>query len=257
MLLQLFTLISLIDLDESATAVQILTNIENRRYLQQPLDQDTFAAALASLLAAGHLAQSEQETIEVKYSAYGFIQELSSEVPSAGVTADGWSRLKEIEAYAAQIFVDEETWEQELAQEKEEDQERIKRERLLEKELADIHGYPYDILLQARDTKRGRTHIYVALLDDSVRRSRRLPTGSNPNLPAVYVGLTGLTPQRRFQNHKANHKAGRGYVRDYGLCLLPHLYQAYNPMPHKLAIQAEKALAEKLRLQGYTVLGGH
>jgi predicted GIY-YIG superfamily endonuclease len=257
MIYQLFILISLIDLDESATAVQIQANLENHRYLPHPLDPDIFAAALVDLLAAGHLSQSGKEMIEVEYSAYGLIQELSAKVPAASVTETGWSRLREIETYAAQIFVDEETWVQELAQEREKDHEREQQERLLEKENADIHGYPYDILLQARDTKRGRTHIYVVLLHDGVRRSRRVRSGINPARPAVYVGLTGLTPQQRFQNHKANHKAGRGYVRDHGLCLLPHLYQVYNPMPRKLAIQAEKALAEKLRLQGYTVLGGH
>jgi hypothetical protein len=68
MLLQLFILISLIDLDESATAVQIQANIEKRRYLQHLLDKDAFDAALAGLLAAGHLSQSGKEIIEVEYS---------------------------------------------------------------------------------------------------------------------------------------------------------------------------------------------
>lgn len=253
----LFILISLIDLDESATAVQISANIEERNYLRAPQLHERFNVSLAGLLSAGYLSINEEEIIEVEYSAYGYILELSADVPTAALTASGRSRLKEIEAYAAQIFVDEETWAQELAQEKDKDQEREARERLLEEENAAVHGYPYDILLEARQTKRGRTHIYVVLLDSSVRRRRRVSPGSDPTLPAVYVGLTGLSPQKRLQNHKANHKAGRGYVRDYGICLLPDLYQAYNPMPHKLAVQAEKALAEKLRLEGYTVLGGH
>lgn len=256
-MLDLFILISLIDLDESASAVQIYANIEARSYLQDPHQQDTFNASLASLLNAGHLSINEEEVIEVEYSAYGHILELSTEVPTAALTGSGRLRLKEIEAYAAQIFVDEETWAQELEDERARDKEREERERLVEEEKAAVHGYPYDILLQARQTKRGRTHIYVVLLDNSVRRRRRVSPGSDATLPAVYVGLTGLSPQKRFQNHKANRKAGRGYVRDYGICLLPDLYRAYNPMPHKLAVQAEEALAEKLRLEGYTVLGGH
>lgn len=256
-MLRLFILISLIDLNESAAAVQILANIEDQRYLRQPLDQKTFATALASLLADGYLSQSAETSIEVEYSAYGLILELQEQLNTAEVSGNGLARSREVASYAAQLFVDEETWAQELVEESEKDKERIERERLLEKEMAGVYGYPYDILLQSREKKRGRSNIYVVLLDDSVRNKRGVKIGSDPGKEAVYVGMTGLTPPKRFENHKANYKAGRGYVRDYGICLLPHLYKAYNPMPRKLAAEAEKALAEKLRLEGYTVLGGH
>ncbi len=178
-------------------------------------------------------------------------------LPDGALSAAGQRRAAEVAAYAAQVYVDEETWAGELAQERALDAERAQQALLLERENAAVYGYPYDILLQARETRRGRSKIYVVLLHESVRRKRGLRAGLNPALPAVYVGLTNLSPQRRFENHKGNRKAGRGYVRDYGICLLPDLYEAYNPMPAKLAVEAEKALAEKLRREGYMVLGGH
>ncbi len=250
-------LISLIDLDESAAAGQIQANIAARGYLRDPLAEEDFAAALANLLGEGLLAINGEGRIEVEYAAYGRILELAAEVPAGALSTAGRQRAQEVAVYAAQVFVDEETWAGELAQERALDAERAARELLLEQENAAVYGYPYDILLQARQTKRGRSKIYVVLLHGSVRHKRGLRAGLNPALPAVYVGLTNLSPQQRFQNHKANRKAGRGYVRDYGICLLPDLYEAYNPMPAKLAAEAEKALAEKLRREGYMVLGGH
>ena len=50
----------------------------------------------------------------------------------------------------------------------------------------------------------------------------------NPNYitgkPCVYVGMTGLDPDIRFDKHKAGIQSNR-YVRDYGLRLLPDLYE--------------------------------
>ncbi len=255
--LQLFILISLIDLGQSATAVNIRINLQHRCYLSQPPGRTAFEDALSDLLSTGHLTRTASGIIEVEYDAYGRILELVADLSVTALTPIGQQRSQEAAAYAAQLFVDEVTLAQEIAQEREADQKRIAAERLREEELARRHGFPYDILLQARDSRRGRTHIYVVLLDDSVRKRRGVQIGHKPNLPTLYVGLTGLSPRKRFHNHKSGHKAGRGYVRDYGICLLPHLYKVYNPMPRQLATDAEKALAEKLRREGYTVLGGH
>ena len=255
--LQLFILISLLDLDQSATAVDILINLQDRRYLSQPPGQSAFEEALSDLVYTGFVTRTASGNIEVEYAAYGRILELAAVLSPAALTPAGQQRSQEAATYAAQLFVDEETWAQELAQEQEADQERIAAERRQEEEMARQYGYPYDILLQARDSRRGRTHIYVVLLEDSVRQRRGVKIGHKPSLPTLYVGLTGLSPRKRFQNHKAGHKAGRGYVRDFGICLLPHLYEFYNPLPRQLAADAEKALAEKLRREGYTVLGGH
>ncbi len=70
--------------------------------------------------------------------------------------------------------------------------------------------------------------------------------------PCVYVGMTGLSPDVRFDKHKAGLQAGR-YVRKYGLRLLPKLYDCYNPMPYEGARDMEVELAIALREQGYGV----
>jgi hypothetical protein len=71
-----------------------------------------------------------------------------------------------------------------------------------------------------------------------------------------YVGMTGLTPEERFQNHKAGIKAAR-VVRKYGDRLVPRLYEHLNPMPYKKAQWIEGVLADSLRKRGFNVYGGH
>src|SRR6267143_1704551 len=70
--------------------------------------------------------------------------------------------------------------------------------------------------------------------------------------PAVYVGMTGLTPEERFAKHKAGIRANR-YVERFGLRLLPRLYAYANPMPYQAARDMEVELAIALREQGYAV----
>lgn len=71
-----------------------------------------------------------------------------------------------------------------------------------------------------------------------------------------YVGMTGLTPEERFQNHKAGIKAAR-VVRRFGVRLVPKLYAHLNPMTFADAVAMEARLADDLRAQGYQVFGGH
>jgi hypothetical protein len=71
-------------------------------------------------------------------------------------------------------------------------------------------------------------------------------------LPCVYVGMTGLSPDVRFDKHKAGIQASR-FVERYGLRLLPQLYECYNPMPYEGARDMEVELAIALREQGYGV----
>ena len=71
-----------------------------------------------------------------------------------------------------------------------------------------------------------------------------------------YVGMTGLSPDERFKNHKAGIKAAR-IVRKYGVRLVPKLYDHLNPMPYERAVEMEVFLAESLRKRGYLVYGGH
>jgi predicted GIY-YIG superfamily endonuclease len=73
---------------------------------------------------------------------------------------------------------------------------------------------------------------------------------------AYYVGMTGLTPEQRFHNHKHGIRAA-GVVRRFGERLVPRLYAHLNPMAYGKALAMEVDLAESLRRRGYVVYGGH
>ena len=73
--------------------------------------------------------------------------------------------------------------------------------------------------------------------------------------PCVYVGMTGLSPDVRFDKHKAGIQANR-FVQLYGERLLPKLYEVYNPMPYDAARDMEVELAIALREKGYGVWQG-
>ena len=101
-------------------------------------------------------------------------------------------------------------------------------------------------------------NVYVVLLDPKVADHpsvRRINPERDPTKPCVYVGMTGLDPAERFQNHKNGHKAA-WTVKRYGVRLLPELYACFNPMPFHAAAEMEQGLAEDLRAEGYTVYGG-
>ncbi|MCC7486728.1 MAG: hypothetical protein IT529_17280 [Burkholderiales bacterium] len=100
--------------------------------------------------------------------------------------------------------------------------------------------------------------MYVVLLAKEVwyeSRFRRCNPGHDPAKPCVYVGMTGQSPDVRFDKHKAGIKANR-YVRQYGLRLMPELYECYNPMPYEAAREMEVELAIGLREEGYGVWQG-
>ncbi|HOW65915.1 MAG TPA: hypothetical protein P5186_02480 [Candidatus Paceibacterota bacterium] len=101
--------------------------------------------------------------------------------------------------------------------------------------------------------------VYVVLLSGAIRRSRkvrRLNPEADSEKPCFYVGMTGLTPEERFANHKKGDKAS-SFVKRFGIRLLPELYAHLNPMPFEAAVQMEKDLTEDLRRCGHTVVGGH
>ena len=101
-------------------------------------------------------------------------------------------------------------------------------------------------------------NVYVVLLSKAALKDlsimRRNPE-RDPSKPAVYVGMTGLPVDHRFENHKNGYKSSR-LVRKYGVRLLPELYEHLNPMPYEHAVQMEKDLAGDLVVQGYAVVGG-
>lgn len=110
----------------------------------------------------------------------------------------------------------------------------------------------------ARIKKRVRRyhhHVYVVELSRDVLcepRFKHCNPGYDPAKPCVYVGMTGLDPDARFDKHKAGIRSNR-FVRVYGLRLLPELYEAYNPMPYEGACEMEVELAISLREKGYGV----
>ncbi|MEP6936558.1 MAG: hypothetical protein ABI871_00650 [Chthoniobacterales bacterium] len=102
-------------------------------------------------------------------------------------------------------------------------------------------------------------NVYVILLDSTAAIHRSILRNNpkrDPLKPCVYVGMTGLPPEHRFENHKHGYQAA-WVVAKYGVRLLPELYEHLNPMPYDAALQMEADLAEDLRNAGYTVTGGH
>jgi hypothetical protein len=71
--------------------------------------------------------------------------------------------------------------------------------------------------------------VYMILFDPAVPRHSSI-LGLNPNRdpakPCVYVGMTGLAVQDRFQNHKKGQKSA-WVVEKYGLRLMPELYEYF------------------------------
>jgi len=101
-------------------------------------------------------------------------------------------------------------------------------------------------------------NVYVILLDEAVAAHPsvlRLNPHRDPSKPCVYVGMTGLPVEHRFENHKHGYKSA-WTVKKYGIRLMPELFEHLNPMPYDAAAQMEKDLTEDLRAQGYTVTGG-
>ncbi len=103
--------------------------------------------------------------------------------------------------------------------------------------------------------QRARHHVYVVELDARVLddvRFRMANPGHVYGMPCLYVGMTGLDPDLRFDRHKAGIQSNR-YVFEFGLRLLPQLYAVFNPMPYRVACEMEVELALDLRGKGYAV----
>ena len=101
-------------------------------------------------------------------------------------------------------------------------------------------------------------NVYVILLDNAAAKHRsilRLNPNRDPLKPCVYVGMTGIPVDHRFENHKNGYKSA-WVVRKYGVRLILELFEHLNPMPFEAAAVMERELAEDLRAEGYTVTGG-
>ena len=103
--------------------------------------------------------------------------------------------------------------------------------------------------------RRNHYNVYVIELSKDVLLGGRFRKG-NPDYidgkPCVYVGMTGLDPDVRFDKHKAGIQSNR-CVQLFGLRLLPDLYEAYNPMSCDAARDMEVELGILLREAGFGV----
>lgn len=105
------------------------------------------------------------------------------------------------------------------------------------------------------NTSKQHHNIYVIELSPSVVRNKKFcqeNRGFNPFLPCYYVGMTGLSPEKRFENHKKHYKSSR-IAYKYGTHLVPDIYARFNPMSYAKAARMEKAMAEALRRRGHGV----
>jgi hypothetical protein len=102
---------------------------------------------------------------------------------------------------------------------------------------------------------RDHYRVYVVELSKDVltrARFRKSNPGYVAGQPCVYVGMTGVDPDVRFDKHKAGIQANR-YVKDYGLRLMPELYELYGALSYDDACALEVELAIDFREAGYGV----
>jgi hypothetical protein len=104
----------------------------------------------------------------------------------------------------------------------------------------------YEIALKIKASAKGRSNIYLVLLDFSDRSE---PYG-------VYVGMSKYSPAQRFDQHKAGIRAA-GSVLKRGIEVLtgPTMHLQYIKRSEAVLIEAH--LAECLLAAGLTVRGGH
>lgn len=105
--------------------------------------------------------------------------------------------------------------------------------------------------------RRGDYAVYVVLLDHAAGRTGRALEANPGRLaerPFLYVGMTSRHPLARYRSHLRGRKSSR-YVRRFGICLLPELFDHLNPLDRSGAAALEIDLAADLRARGYGVLG--
>jgi hypothetical protein len=105
----------------------------------------------------------------------------------------------------------------------------------------------YEVAARFEATTRGRSNLYMVLLDFSDRRGD--PHG-------VYVGMTSYAPAQRFDQHKQGLRAS-GSVLKRGLELLVGPVLHLQRMSRAEAARFEGELAGALRAAGLIVEGGH
>jgi predicted GIY-YIG superfamily endonuclease len=108
--------------------------------------------------------------------------------------------------------------------------------------------------LSSRSWARGRHSVYAIELDRAVWKHAAF-RARNPGGAAggcLYIGVTGLTPEERFERHRAGTQSGR-FVQAYGLRLRLDLVEGFSRLPYRIAACMEAKLAAWLRAQGFAV----
>jgi hypothetical protein len=105
----------------------------------------------------------------------------------------------------------------------------------------------YEIALSFRADAKGRSNVYLVLLDYRDRRDE--PYG-------FYVGMSRYRPAQRFDQHKAGIRAA-GSVLKRGLEVLTGPTLHLQCIKRSEAVRIEEQFAEELRAAGFFVQGGH
>ena len=108
--------------------------------------------------------------------------------------------------------------------------------------------------LPAGSWSRGHHSLYAIELDPKVWKNRafrdRNPGGAEGG--CLYVGVTGLKPDARFERHRMGVQSGR-FVRTHGVRLRLDLVEGFSRLPHRIAASMEPRVAAWLRAQGFAV----
>lgn len=108
--------------------------------------------------------------------------------------------------------------------------------------------------LPAGSWSRGHHSLYAIELDRKVWKNRafreRNPGGAEGG--CLYVGVTGLSPDERFDRHRMGVQSGR-FVRTHGVRLRLDLVEGFSRLPHGIAASMEPRIAAWLRAQGFAV----
>lgn len=101
---------------------------------------------------------------------------------------------------------------------------------------------------------RGHHTVYAVELDPEVQKIRVFKD-RNPGAAVgvcLYVGVTGLAPEARFERHLEGTQSAR-FVKRYGKRLRLDLVEGYSRLPFRIAAWMEPKLAAWLRAQGFAV----
>jgi predicted GIY-YIG superfamily endonuclease len=101
---------------------------------------------------------------------------------------------------------------------------------------------------------RSHHSLYAVELDPAVRERKdfrdRNPGGAASG--CLYVGITGLKPEQRFERHLEGTQSAR-LVKKYGRRLRLDLVEGFSRLPYQVAAVMEPKVAAWLRAQGFGV----